>query len=175
MTSRRVDEYGRVITDEQGLVELFYKGLDFDNVTVEATPAMTEYNSWCKTFDAKDKTVELISDITTDVDTYHAMKQGEWLMDSKYQELDVDAWLLSRCATDQQVVRVKEELQLFTEYEMKDVLRLFIYITETLRNNQVWWGVGRGSSVSSYCLFLIGVHRVDSILYDLDIREFIHD
>jgi DNA polymerase III alpha subunit len=35
------------------------------------------------------------------------------------------------------------------------------------------WGVGRGSSVASYVLFLIGVHRIDSMKYNLDYKEFL--
>jgi DNA polymerase III alpha subunit len=37
------------------------------------------------------------------------------------------------------------------------------------------WGIGRGSSVSSYVLYVLGVHDVDSYAYDLDIGDFLHD
>jgi DNA polymerase III alpha subunit len=47
------------------------------------------------------------------------------------------------------------------------------YLVDTLRKNNVVWGVGRGSSVASYILYLIGVHKVDSIKYNLDINEFL--
>jgi DNA polymerase III alpha subunit len=46
------------------------------------------------------------------------------------------------------------------------------YVVDTLRNNQVVWGVGRGSSVASYVLFIIGVHKIDSVKYKLPINEF---
>jgi DNA polymerase III alpha subunit len=46
------------------------------------------------------------------------------------------------------------------------------YIVDTLRKNQIVWGVGRGSSVASYALYLIGVHKIDSVKYDLPIGEF---
>jgi DNA polymerase III alpha subunit len=42
-----------------------------------------------------------------------------------------------------------------------------------MRDNNIVWGVGRGSSVSSYVLYLLGVHRVNSLYYDLDIHEFL--
>jgi DNA polymerase III alpha subunit len=42
-----------------------------------------------------------------------------------------------------------------------------------MRSNNIVWGVGRGSSVASYVLYLLGVHKVDSIKYGLDIREFL--
>jgi DNA polymerase III alpha subunit len=44
---------------------------------------------------------------------------------------------------------------------------------ETMRVNNIVWGVGRGSSVASYVLYLIGVHKIDSMYYDLDIEEFL--
>ena len=56
---------------------------------------------------------------------------------------------------------------------MIDVLRYLKYLVDTMRKHKIVWGVGRGSSVASYCLFLIGVHRVDSVLYQLDIKEFL--
>ena len=42
-----------------------------------------------------------------------------------------------------------------------------------VRANQVLWGLGRGSSVSSYVLYLLGVHRINSLYYDLPIEEFL--
>jgi len=42
-----------------------------------------------------------------------------------------------------------------------------------MRNNHVIWGVGRGSSVASYVLYKLGVHRIDSLFYDLSVDEFL--
>jgi len=42
-----------------------------------------------------------------------------------------------------------------------------------MQENKVIWGVGRGSSVASYVLYLIGVHRVNSMYYNLDVGEFL--
>jgi DNA polymerase III alpha subunit len=70
--------------------------------------------------------------------------------------------------------RILDEYQLYTHYKLLDILRTLIYVINTLTKHNVVWGVGRGSSVSSYILYLIGVHDVDSVLYDLNIKEFIH-
>jgi hypothetical protein len=48
-----------------------------------------------------------------------------------------------------------------------------LYALFTMRENKIVWGVGRGSSVASYVLFLIGVHKINSIKYNLDINEFL--
>ena len=42
-----------------------------------------------------------------------------------------------------------------------------------MKQNNLIWGVGRGSSVASYVLYLLGVHRIDSLHYNLDIAEFL--
>ena len=63
-----------------------------------------------------------------------------------------------------------------TEFEkrgMSDLLRYMIYLVDFMRENNIVWGVGRGSSVASYILYLIGIHSVDSMKYNLDWREFL--
>jgi DNA polymerase III alpha subunit len=85
---------------------------------------------------------------------------------------DLVAMLYDQCTTDEQRDRVNQELELFIKNDMYDVLHVMKYIVDTLRENNIVWGVGRGSSVASYVLYLIGVHKVDSIKYNLPIEEF---
>ncbi len=85
---------------------------------------------------------------------------------------DLIEMLYGMCETEEQKDRVEQELTLFIKHEMIDVLYVMKYIVDTLRKNNVVWGVGRGSSVASYVLFLIGVHKIDSIKYKLPIEEF---
>jgi hypothetical protein len=47
-----------------------------------------------------------------------------------------------------------------------------LYLVDFMRENKIVWGVGRGSSVASYILYIIGVHKVNSIQYGLDFHEF---
>ncbi len=69
--------------------------------------------------------------------------------------------------------RTLSELALYQNLGLTNVLKTLIYIINTLQDNKIVWGVGRGSSVSSYVLYLIGVHDVDSVRYDLDIEDFL--
>lgn len=71
--------------------------------------------------------------------------------------------------------RIVEELNLYEKLGLIEVLRATIYIINTLEKNSCVWGVGRGSSVSSYILYLIGIHDVDSFEYNLDINDFLHE
>ena len=65
------------------------------------------------------------------------------------------------------------ELAEFKARNLFSILQLLIYIIDTMRKNNLVWGVGRGSSVASYILYLLGVHKVDSVKYNLDIKEFL--
>ena len=80
--------------------------------------------------------------------------------------------LYGMCETDEQRSRVDQELDLFIKNGMLDVLYAMQYVVDTLRAKGIVWGVGRGSSVASYVLYLIGVHKIDSIKYNLPIEEF---
>ena len=116
--------------------------------------------------------------IPLDVDqkTFDNVCQSEWFMPDEYKELDVVAHLYSLCkGDDERFHRVNEELAEFQRREMFDLLRYMIYLVDFMRENNIVWGVGRGSSVASYVLYLIGVHRIDSIKYNLDWREFLRD
>ena len=48
-----------------------------------------------------------------------------------------------------------------------------IYLVDIMQENKVIWGVGRGSSVASFVLYLIGIHKINPITHDLDWREFL--
>ena len=62
---------------------------------------------------------------------------------------------------------------MFEERNLFPVIQILIYIIETMRKHKLVWGVGRGSSVASYVLYLIGAHKVNSLTYNLDIEEFL--
>ena len=88
--------------------------------------------------------------------------------------MDIWNYVLDKCPDDlPQMNRTCNELYLYDKYGIIDVLKVCVYIVDTLRKNNIIWGVGRGSSVASYVLYLIGIHKVDSIKYELDINEFL--
>jgi DNA polymerase III alpha subunit len=113
--------------------------------------------------------------IPLDVDekTFDGVCQSEWFMPSDYKALDVQNWVLNKCTTDKEIARCAEELIEFKKRDMNNLLRYMIYLVDFMRENNIVWGVGRGSSVASYVLYLIGVHKIDSIQYGLDWREFL--
>ena len=99
--------------------------------------------------------------------------QEDWLMPEEYKDMDIAKWVLDKCTNQDQLQRVGAELLEFQRRDMMNLLKWMKYFVDTCRTNQVVWGVGRGSSVASYVLYLIGVHRIDSMKYNLDWQEFL--
>lgn len=104
---------------------------------------------------------------------FDALQQSHWYMPQRYRDLDIAQYVLSRCQNDAQLQRVGQELLLYQERNAFDLLRYCVYLVDMMRKHNVVWGVGRGSSVASYVLFLIGIHKIDSMFYDLDPNEFL--
>lgn len=94
-----------------------------------------------------------------------------WLIPDEYKKFDIEEFLVQACP-EQHYNRLVAELELYQRYNMIELLKTMKYIVDTLKKNKIVWGVGRGSSVASYVLFLIGVHKVDPIKYSLPISEF---
>lgn len=97
---------------------------------------------------------------------------NNWHIPKDYKNLDIKQYCISLCKSQEELDRINLELDLYQYHNMLPVLNVMKYIVDTLRKNNVVWGVGRGSSVASYTLYLIGVHKIDSIKYKLPIEEF---
>jgi len=113
--------------------------------------------------------------IPLDVDqkTFDGVCQSEWFMPDEYKEISIRSWIFTKCETKEETARCAEELAEFEGRGLNNLLRYMIYLVDFMRENDIVWGVGRGSSVASYVLYLIGVHRIDSLKYNLDWREFL--
>lgn len=112
-------------------------------------------------------------DQTISIEEFDKNNQSVWYMPDEYKELDIAKWILDQCTTDEQRQRVGEELLLYLERDLFPLLQYLKYLVDTMRKYNIVWGVGRGSSVSSYVLYLLGVHRIDSMYYGLDVHEFL--
>ena len=113
--------------------------------------------------------------IPLDVDqkTFDGVCQSEWFMPDQYKNMDIYSYIEQRCGTTEEMQRVDQEYEEFEKRGMENLLRYMVYLVDFMRENDIVWGVGRGSSVASYVLYLIGVHRINSIQYGLDWREFL--
>ena len=94
----------------------------------------------------------------------------------EYKDLDIVNYLMEKAKTQTHTIhqlRTEAELKVYEERGLLDLLRFLVYLVQTMRDYNIVWGVGRGSSVASYVLYLIGIHKVDSIKYELNFNEFL--
>lgn len=170
------DRYGRVSLTEQEAFEGLYTGKLNSLDSVYINGSISQYNSG-RQLNA-DRIPELLplenlEDIS--VEFFDEANQNDWFMPEEYRNFPVHQWLLDQCSTDVERARVDQELMLFINHGMFDLLFYLKYLVDTMRSNNIVWGVGRGSSVASYVLYLIGVHKINSIKYNLDIHEFLKE
>lgn len=161
------NRYSELIFEESDIVDILMStgtipdGLAVENIVVN--PGLLDH-------------VPLFVEPTTEeisVEEYDKQKQSNWYMPDEYKQLDIAEHLLNLCTSDDQLQRVGQELLLYQQKNLFDLLRYLKYLVDTMKQNGIIWGVGRGSSVASYVLYLLEVHRIDSIYYDLDPEEFL--
>lgn len=168
----KLDDYGRPVIDSEQFVELLLQGKSVDRLLVDYEDTDIQlYISHQR--DLLNKSTSFQTPENKDFEEFHVSRADSWLIPDEFRSLDVKKWLIDRCKTDIQRQRVEEEYGMFCERGLLDLLRFFIFLVSHLRSKNFLWGVGRGSSVSSYILYLIGIHRVDSLKYDLSIKEFL--
>ena len=109
----------------------------------------------------------------TSVPEFHLSQQLMWHMPNEYKQLDIAEHILGLCESAEELQRCGQELLLYQERNLFDLLRYLKYLVDVMTTNQVIWGVGRGSSVASFILYKLGVHRIDSLFYNLDVHEFL--
>ena len=167
-----IDNAGQCIYTQQEVFNLIMQGVNIDSLYIEHD---SELNELLKAYEDKDFN-RYINVNHGEEAVFHRLRQRIWNMPEKYQDLDIQEYLINRmsvCSNPEYAVRLSHELALFEQYNLLDLLRYMKYMVDTFRSKNIVWGLGRGSSVSSYVLYLIGVHKIDSIYYDLDIEEFL--
>ena len=171
----KIDQYGQaLITAEQAFQALYNKKLlVLDDVCIDDEKTIDQYNSACDINADRLPRLNKLLNEGISIEEFDRRNQTQWWMPKEYQKFDSETWLAEQCNTNTQMTRLQEELELFRQLNMIDLLRYLKYLIDTMRANKIVWGVGRGSSVSSYALYLIGVHKIDSLRYQLDINEFL--
>ena len=173
-----LDSYGRQYFTEQEIFTELYKNPELDlakfKLHWDHRSEQENFNNSVKALNLDWTLLEKLESLPDlSVDDFHSHNQKNWLMPDSYKNLDISKLLLDLCHTQEEKQRVAQELLLYQERDLIDLLRYMKYLVDTLNANKIVWGVGRGSSVSSYVLYLLGVHKINSLYYDLDIREFL--
>lgn len=171
MMTLKLDEYSRQIHTEDDAIRLLLQNPSLDLQSLNLVDA-TQFNYSNKLL-YTGVTLENNKQLDITPEQYHKENSDIWTMPDEYANIDIAEYLLNLCKTDAELQRVGQELIMYQERDMFNLLKFLHYLVTTLRKNNIVWGVGRGSSVSSYVLFLLGVHKIDSLYFDLDINEFL--
>jgi DNA polymerase III alpha subunit len=166
----RTDIYGQIILNENDLCELYLRD-PLRTIKQAYTETKIELSD-ILVVDDLPKLIEYI-DPRLSVDSFDELNQNLWHMPEEYLSMDIAKWVLDQCKDEIELQRAGEELLLFQDRGMFTLLKYLKYLVDTMRTHNIVWGVGRGSSVASFILFLIGIHRINSLYYDLSVDEFL--
>ena len=170
----KTDHLGQMIFSEDDCVNMLMRGqsLHINGMLVDTTVDLENAAEILENVSTLVKYNELELQAVT-VEDFDRMNQGNWLMPDEYKNLDIAEYVLNLCESEAALQRVGEELLLYQARNLFDLLRYLKFLTDVMQKNNLIWGVGRGSSVASYVLYLLKVHRIDSLHYNLDIEEFL--
>ena len=170
----KTDHLGQMIFSEDDCVNMLMRGqnIHVNGMLVDATVDLETAVLMLENVPTFVRYNELSLQAVT-VEEFDHVNQGNWLMPDEYKNLDIAEYLLGLCESEAALQRVGEELLLYQARNLFDLLRYLKFLVDIMKQNNLIWGVGRGSSVSSHVLYLLGVHRIDSLHYNLDIAEFL--
>ena len=170
-----VNEFGQVTVSEKEAVDSLYANRDLllEYLFFDSEETVNTFNQSVDQNADSIPHIKLFEKPSISLEEFDKINQTKWFMPDEYSNFDIASWLYEQCQHTEQKQRVTIELELFLQYNMMALLNYLKYLVDTMRSHDIVWGVGRGSSVSSYVLYLIGVHKIDSLKYNLDIREFL--
>jgi DNA polymerase III alpha subunit len=166
------DKFGQAYCSESELCDIIYKNPNQD-IAQFLVEDPTGYNTSVKRYYNEFPLLNQYEPFDINVDDFDDLCQSQWNIPDEYKQLDIVKWLVDKCDNEDKLQRVAHELLQYQEKGLIPLLQFLKYLVDIMLEHNIVWGVGRGSSVSSYVLFLIGVHSVDSLYYDLDVGEFL--
>lgn len=167
------NNYGQPIYNEQDLFDLY-----MTNPTVKLKHAVivdegVPFDPALELENVPNLVKELTENINMSVEDFDQILRSQWFMPDEYKTFDIAKFVLDQCTHEEELQRAGKELLMYEKRGLFTLLQYMKYLVDLMRENNIVWGVGRGSSVSSFVLFLIGIHRINSLHYDLNIEEFL--
>lgn len=161
------NKFGQQIYSEDDIFSNIMNGIDgsnflTNNIDIDSINAIAEISL-----------VRQYSEPQLSIEDFDKQNQNNWYMPEEYKDLDIAEYILSLCNTQEELQRCGEELLLYQDKNLFNLLKYLKYLVDIMKENNIIWGVGRGSSVSSYVLYKLGVHKIDSMYYNLDVKEFL--
>ena len=170
----KTDHLGQMIFSEDDCVDMLMRGqsIHVNGMLVDATVDLETAALMLEHVPIFVQYKEMAMQAITVAD-FDRQNQAQWLMPDEYKNLGIAEYVLGLCESEAALQRVGEELLLYQARDLFDLLKYLKFLVDVMTQNNLIWGVGRGSSVSSYVLYLLKVHKIDSLHYNLDIAEFL--
>jgi len=162
-----IDKFGQQIYSEDDIFSNIMNGIDGSNFLINDID-IDSINAIAET-----SLVQQYLEPQLSIEDFDKQNQNNWYIPEEYKDLDIAEYILSLCNTQEELQRCGEELLLYQDKNLFNLLKYLKYLVDIMKENNIIWGVGRGSSVSSYVLYKLGVHKIDSMYYNLDVKEFL--
>jgi DNA polymerase III alpha subunit len=159
-----IDTLGIPIYNYKDIMDILYSG----NIQLLSKLVVDPSDKECEKFDLYKYTP-----LELDCKTFDSIMQQTWFIPEEYLNINVEHELLNRCTIPNEINRIREELEVYKKLHLMNLLKWIMYFVDVCIENNIIKGPGRGSCVSSYVLFLLGLHNIDSLKYNLDYREFL--
>ncbi|NDB57507.1 hypothetical protein EB001_03580 [bacterium] len=166
-----LDEFSRSVINDVELAELLYINPEREISDIPITNP-EKYNAAIKSLYLDWNPLQKLEPLDISVNEFHKRNQQIWFMPQEYLDMDIAKWILDQCQDQNELQRAGQELLEYAERDLLPLLQYLKYLVDTMRKNNIVWGVGRGSSVASFVLYLIGVHRIHSLRNNLEFTEF---
>lgn len=169
------NKFGEMIFNEDDVCDLLMRGRTVESLKNTKVDASVNLEKAALLLDCVPALVnhDTLNDEQESLEDFDRRLQQTWHMPDSYKSMDIAQYILNQCDNEEQLQRCGHELLLFQERDLFNLLKFLKFLVDTMTEHRVIWGVGRGSSVASYVLYKLGVHRIDSLYYNLDPAEFL--
>jgi len=167
------NNYGQPIYNEQDLFDLYMTNPTIKLKHAVIVDEVVPFDPALELENVPNLVKELTENINVSVEDFDQILRSQWFMPDEYKTFDIAKFVLDQCTHEEELQRAGKELLMYEKRGLFTLLQYMKYLVDLMRKNNIVWGVGRGSSVSSFVLFLIGIHRINSLHYDLNIEEFL--
>jgi len=167
------NKFSEMIFNESDVMDLVMQGRQLDSLKNILVDDTIDLEDAIQFVDRIPKLIKYVGEPTVTLNVFDKEQQATWHMPPEYKDMDIAEYILSLCNNEAELQRCGEELLLYQERNLFNLLCYLKYLVDVMTTNQVIWGVGRGSSVASFILYKLGIHRIDSLYYNLDVHEFL--
>lgn len=169
------NKFGEMIFNEDDVCDLLMQGRTVDSLKHMKVDASVDLEKASLLLDCIPALInhDTLNDEHESLEEFDSRLQQTWHMPDLYKDMDIAQYVLDQCNNEAELQRCGQELLLFQERGLFELLKFLKYLVDAMTEHRVIWGVGRGSSVASYVLYKLKVHRIDSLYYNLDPAEFL--